>query len=41
MAHVTKHKTTIEASDVLAVGLFIRAHQSQVLQLFASQGVFT
>jgi hypothetical protein len=41
MAHVTNHKTTIEASDVFAVGLFICAHQPQVLQLFASQGVFT
>tara|TARA_B100000809_G_scaffold263424_1_gene316651 strand:- start:4998 stop:5138 length:141 start_codon:yes stop_codon:yes gene_type:complete len=40
MAHITNHETTIEASDVLAVGLFICAHQPQILQLFASQGVF-
>ena len=41
MSHVTNDETTIEAYDVLAVGLFIRAHQPQVLQLFASLGVFT
>ena len=27
MEHVTNDETTIEASDVLAVGLFIRSHQ--------------
>ena len=41
MAHVTNDETTIEASDVLAVGLFIRAHEPQLLQLFATQGAFT
>ena len=41
MAHVTNDETTIEASDVLAVGLFIRAHEPQLLQLFAPQGAFT